>query len=75
MPVKTAETYRDKMRELGRTCELHLYPGANHGFFNSGEFFEDTVKKADRFLTKLGYLKGEAGDTSIDAIEKLGRSE
>lgn len=75
IPVKTAETYRDKMRELGRTCELHLYPGGTHGFFNSGEFFEDTVKKADRFLTKLGYLKGEAGDTSIEAIEKLGPSE
>lgn len=69
IPVATAESYRDKMKSLGGDCELHLYEGAAHGFFNSGSAFADTLKKADLFLGRLGYLEGEAGDTSVESIE------
>jgi acetyl esterase len=71
IPVATAESYRDKMNSLGGDCELHLYEGAEHGFFNSGGAFADTLKKADLFLVRLGYLEGEPGDTSVESIERL----
>lgn len=71
IPVSTAESYRDKMKSLGGDCELHLYEGAAHGFFNSGAAFADTLKKADLFLGKLGCLEGQPGDTSIESIERM----
>jgi acetyl esterase len=71
IPVATAESYRDKMNSLGGDCELHLYEGAEHAFFNSGGAFADTLKKADLFLVRLGYLEGEPGDTSVESIERL----
>ena len=42
----------------GARCDLHLYQGQSHGFFNKGKYTE-TVIEADKFLVSLGYLKGE----------------
>ena len=45
-------------------CDLDLYEGRGHGFFNlrpnkpSKDFYA-TTKSLDRFLTSLGYLEGE----------------
>jgi hypothetical protein len=46
------------MLQKGRRCDLHLYENQGHGFFNTKMFYE-TLVEADRFLTSLGYLKGE----------------
>lgn len=62
VPVKTAEAYAAKMKELGGRCELRLYEGRGHGFFNATRSKKDyalTVIEMDRFLASLGYLKGE----------------
>jgi acetyl esterase/lipase len=63
IPVSTAENYKAKMDALGRACDLHLYDGAGHGFFNKtkydGEFYIKTVHEADVFLKSLKFLKGE----------------
>jgi acetyl esterase len=61
IPVATAKEYQRLMRDLGGLCELHLYEGQGHGFFNfgRGDSFRETVREADRFLTRLGYLEGE----------------
>jgi acetyl esterase/lipase len=63
IPVSTAENYKAKMDALGRPCDLHLYDGAGHGFFNKtkydGEFYIKTVHEADVFLKSLKFLKGE----------------
>jgi acetyl esterase/lipase len=63
IPVSTAENYKAKMDALGRACDLHLYDGAGHGFFNrtkyDGEFYIKTVHEADVFLKSLKFLKGE----------------
>jgi len=57
VPVATAEEYKAKMEVLGRRCDLHLYEGQPHGFFNyPRESYEDIVAKTDAFLVSLGYL-------------------
>lgn len=59
-PVATAERYKQRMTEAGRRCDLHLYAGQAHGFFNYGKpFYAVTLREADRFLAELGYLKVE----------------
>lgn len=58
VPVATAEAYKQKMEDLGIRCDLHLYEGMPHGFFNKTKYTE-TLIEADRFLTSLGYLSGE----------------
>ena len=47
------------MEEAGGRCEIHLYEGQPHGFFNykNREYFEKTVIEADKFLISLGYLR------------------
>ena len=61
VPVETAKKYKALMEKCGRRCDLHLYEGQTHGFFNykNTEFYTKTVIEMDRFLTSLGYLKGE----------------
>jgi acetyl esterase len=56
--VETAQAYKSKMIELGNRCELYLYPDQVHGFFNSGEYYDKTVKATDVFLKSLGYIQG-----------------
>lgn len=54
--------FTKRMRKVGNRCELVSYEGEKHGFFNYSrnlELFSDTVAKADRFLSSLGYLQGE----------------
>jgi acetyl esterase len=63
IPVTTAERYRDVMQDVGGRCDLHVYAGEPHGFFNyrdgSNPFYATTVTTADLFLATLGYLSGE----------------
>ena len=58
VPVETMEYYQTVMEKIGSRCELHLYEGQPHGFFNhrNYEFYEKTILEADRFLQSLGYL-------------------
>lgn len=61
VPVATAERFQARMREASVRCDLHLYEGQGHGFFNldRGESYYLTLIDADRFLASLGYLDGE----------------
>lgn len=61
IPVATAEAYQQAMEEKDRRCELHLYEGQPHGFFNvrNKEYYTRTVVEMDRFLQSLGFLKGK----------------
>jgi acetyl esterase len=61
IPVKTAKEYKRLMEEKGRRCDLHLYEGQPHGFFNytKKENYTKTVIEMDRFLASLRYLEGE----------------
>lgn len=63
IPVKVAENYKEKMEEVGGRCELFLYEGQKHGFFNKGKseglYYQKTVHEMDKFLASLKYIKGE----------------
>jgi len=61
IPVATAEQYRDKMADAGNVCELFLYEGEGHGFFNyhHKENYRETLAEAERFMVSLGYIKQE----------------
>lgn len=54
--------FHEKMQAAGNRCELDLYDGRSHGFFNYGRGnnadFKATTASMDRFLTSLGYLQG-----------------
>ncbi|GAA4817983.1 alpha/beta hydrolase [Litoribaculum gwangyangense] len=62
VPVETAKYYQKVMEKVGSRCELILYEGQKHGFFNydrSFEHYKKTVLATDNFLRSLGYLEIE----------------
>ena len=60
IPAKTAEEFKRLMEAKGRRCDVHLYGGQKHGFFNfkNRKYFDATVEETDRFLVSLGLLVG-----------------
>lgn len=61
IPVVTAKYYKNVMNNVKSRCDLKLYEGEKHGFFNYRNFeaYKKTVTEADKFLVSLGYLKNE----------------
>ena len=61
IPVETAEYYKKVMEKVESRCDLKLYEGEAHGFFNYNnfEYYKKTVSDADEFLQSLGYLNKE----------------
>jgi acetyl esterase/lipase len=57
IPVSTMERFQKNMKEAKAVCELHLYEGEGHGFFNKDPSKADTVKKTEAFLRGLGWIK------------------
>lgn len=55
VPVGTAHEFERRMLGVGSRCEVVLYEGQPHGFFNVAKFAE-TLLDMDRFLVSLGYL-------------------
>ena len=63
IPAETGRRFERLMKEQGRRCELHLYDGKTHGFYNiwrSRNDLAETTIRLDHFLTSLGYLEGAA---------------
>jgi len=56
VPYITAEAFTAEMIKAGNRCELAGYEGANHSFFNTIKWRDDTIKRMDQFLKSLGYL-------------------
>lgn len=64
IPVAVVERFKDNMTKAGVRCEAIFYEGQGHGFFNPGkggkdQFYYETLLATDKFLTSLGWLKGE----------------
>lgn len=62
VPVKTAYDFQAGMKKVGVACEVMIFEGQPHGFFNHGRdgnrpYFK-TVHAMDRFLASLGWLEG-----------------
>lgn len=77
VPFWTVEEFSEAMRAAGNRCELKAYPGAPHGFFNTGRggsperqdqehrLFNSTIRQLDDFLKSLGYISGPARVSGI----------
>ena len=59
VPVELIKSYKKRMESIGSRCDLILYEGAEHAFFNRGDDFIDTLYRTDIFLKSLGYIDGE----------------
>jgi acetyl esterase len=58
VPVETAKYYKQVMEKVKSRCDLFIYEGQGHGFFNykNLEYYKKTVLESDTFLQSLGYL-------------------
>lgn len=59
IPVSVLQEFEAEMKKAGVRCDTHVYKDAGHGFFNKDPHFTQTLIEADKFLTSLGWLKGE----------------
>jgi acetyl esterase/lipase len=70
VPYGDVERFCAEAKAHGNQCELIGYDGAAHGFFNpqnaDGKWFRATLLDADRFLTRIGYLRP---DPSSDPVK------
>ena len=59
IPVETAEYFKIVMEKVGSRCDLFLYEGEGHGFFNYRRYenYNDTREKADNFLISTSLLQ------------------
>jgi len=59
IPVETIKKYETLMLQAGSICEVRLYEGRAHGFFNYNKFdnYKSTLIEVDTFLQSLNYLK------------------
>ncbi len=60
--VASAQKMKAEIEKIGGRCDLHLYDGQEHGFFNYGRgdntYYRATLLETDKFLTSIGYLRG-----------------
>lgn len=60
--------FHAQMTKAGNRCELKLYDGYAHGFFNFGKHdnkpFIETLQATDDFLKSLNYIQGEGNVAS-----------
>lgn len=59
VPVIKINEYKEIMISNNVRCDVIFYKDAEHGFFNKGEDFVDTVYQLDLFLKSNSYLTGD----------------
>ncbi|MFI3318714.1 MAG: alpha/beta hydrolase [Rikenellaceae bacterium] len=63
IPTIVVEEYARLIREVGGRCDLNIYKGYGHSFFNitnrNAQGFYMTLCAMDNFLSSLGLLEGE----------------
>jgi acetyl esterase/lipase len=64
VPVETGLEYQRMMDAAGAECDLQLYKGRGHGFFNvkKRRDFAKTVNAMDGFLVALGFLEARSDE-------------
>ena len=62
IPVKTAHDFQAAMKKADNRCEVMIFEGKGHGFFNHGRDenrpYYEPVLATDKFLASLGWLTG-----------------
>jgi dienelactone hydrolase len=70
IPVETAYAFQNKMNDAGVHCEVMVFEGMPHGFFNYSRYehvpYYKTIVACDRFLSGLGWIEGEPAVTDQD---------
>jgi acetyl esterase/lipase len=58
IPAETAKYYKQVMEKVKSRCDLFIYEGQGHGFFNykNLECYKKTVSETDTFLQSIGIL-------------------
>jgi acetyl esterase len=58
IPVETARYFKTVMEKVGSRCDLFLYEGEGHGFFNfrNVENYQSTIEQTENFLVSTGFL-------------------
>jgi acetyl esterase/lipase len=60
--VASAQKMKAEIEKIGGRCDLHLYAGQEHGFFNYGRgdntYYRLTLIETDKFLVSIGFLSG-----------------
>lgn len=58
IPEDSSRLFEQRVEEKGGRCDLIVYEGQEHAFFNYGrEYYPITVAAMDDFLVDLGYLE------------------
>ncbi len=59
IPVDEVKEYQRRMQDAGRRCDIKVYEGQGHGFFNfkKKEYYDKTIAAMDAFLNSLEYLE------------------
>ncbi|MFT6882166.1 MAG: acetyl esterase [Marinoscillum sp.] len=65
LPVDQAKDYKTRLEKEGVRCDLILYEGQKHSFFNGKPYFEETLIDMDLFLALLGLLEGKPTIQSV----------
>ena len=64
IPVQTAHDFKTAMENEGNRCEVMIFEGKPHGFFNHGRDgnkpYYETMLATDKFLASLGCISGPA---------------
>ncbi len=70
---KCVNDFKARMQDAGRRCEVRIYEGQKHGFFNYGrgdnKYYAETLIELDMFLASVGLLEG------APTIKKTGDKE
>ncbi len=60
IPPESARNTKAVIEKVGGRCDLHLYEGQSHSFFNArksgGKYHNLTLQEVDRFFTSLGWI-------------------
>ena len=56
IPVSTGQEFKHKIENVGGRCDLKLYQGVGHGFFNQAENRDRVILDVDTFLRSVGCL-------------------
>ena len=71
IPAAMIEEFATTLREAGARCDLHLYEGQGHSFFNArneaGKYFHLTLEASDAFLVSLGWISPQANTAPLPA--------
>jgi carboxymethylenebutenolidase len=61
IPVRDVQTFRNRLRELGKEAQIFIYPGAAHAFANPSGGAYDEEAAADAWEKTLVFLAEELG--------------